>query len=207
MAPLYALFSYCDKLACHGGKGALVPAIVQGDDLAEASVYHRRMEIWDVYDAQRRLTGRTMVRDNPIPQGDYHLVVEIGIINLRGELLITKRHPAKSYYPLFWETSGGSALAGETSLQGALREVREEIGIELNPQKGFILASRKSKTAFFEQWIFEQEINLADTRLQDGEVCDIQYVNYHQLRKLQENNELIPYRDAYFDFLKRSLYV
>ena len=44
------------------------------------------MELWDVYDADRRLTGRTMVRGERFQPGDYHLVVHICIdyINEKG---------------------------------------------------------------------------------------------------------------------------
>ena len=37
-----------------------------------------------------------------------------------------------------WETTGGSALAGDDSLTAALRETKEELGIDLDPQKGVL---------------------------------------------------------------------
>ena len=45
-------------------------------------------ELWDVYDSQRCRTGRTHRRGDPLPPGEYHLVVHICIFNSRGELLI-----------------------------------------------------------------------------------------------------------------------
>lgn len=39
------------------------------------------MEIWDLYDKHRNLTGETMVRGEPVPQDRYHLVVHICIFN------------------------------------------------------------------------------------------------------------------------------
>lgn len=40
---------------------------------------------------------------------------------------------SEKQYPLYWECTGGSVFSGETSLQGAIREVKEELGILLTP--------------------------------------------------------------------------
>lgn len=95
-------------------------------------------EIWDIYDENRNLTGKTIKRAeyiNKIKENEYHLVVHIWIKNDNNEWLISKRTPNK-HFPLLWECTGGSALAGEESLTAALREVKEELGIKA--RAGFI---------------------------------------------------------------------
>ena len=90
------------------------------------------MELWDVYDIDRQHTGKVTERVNgkALPQGEYHLVVHIGIFNGKGELLIQQRQPWKAGYPNLWDVSAaGSALAGENSAQAAERELWEELGI------------------------------------------------------------------------------
>ncbi len=98
-------------------------------------------EIWDIYDENRNLTGKTIKRAeyiNKIKENEYHLVVHIWIKNDNNEWLISKRTPNK-HFPLLWECTGGSALAGEESLTAALREVKEELGITLDKSRaGFI---------------------------------------------------------------------
>ena len=89
-------------------------------------------EIWDLYDAERRRTGKTMMRGEPVPRGFYTLSVSVWLTNGRGEYLLSKRHPAKKF-PNLWECTGGGALAGEESLEAGVREVREELGIVLRP--------------------------------------------------------------------------
>ena len=37
-----------------------------------------------------------------------------------------------------WETTAGCAVAGEDSITAALREVREEVGLELDPADGVV---------------------------------------------------------------------
>ena len=92
-------------------------------------------ELWDVYDEDRNLTGRLHRRGDPLKKGDYHLVIHVWILNSRGEFLLTKRSPNKGFANL-WETTGGSALAGDDSLTAAIREVKEETGLRLDPGKG-----------------------------------------------------------------------
>ena len=90
------------------------------------------MEKWDLYNAKREKSGITVCRGEIIPKGLYHLSVSVWIVNQQGQYLLSQRHPKKQY-PLYWECTGGSVLSGETSLQGAIREVKEELGILLTP--------------------------------------------------------------------------
>ena len=39
------------------------------------------MEIWDLYNEKRELTGKTHIREQKVPQGFYHLVVHVWIKN------------------------------------------------------------------------------------------------------------------------------
>jgi ADP-ribose pyrophosphatase YjhB (NUDIX family) len=49
-------------------------------------------------------------------------------MNAEGEVLLTKQHQNKPH-PNLWECPDESVLAGEDSLEGAIREIKEEIGI------------------------------------------------------------------------------
>lgn len=99
------------------------------------------MELWDLYTADRELTGQTHIRGEKIPADRFHLVVHAWIVNQKGEYLISQRAASRPTLPLKWECVGGSVLAGETSLQGAIREVKEEVGIDLAPGSGRLLRS------------------------------------------------------------------
>lgn len=67
------------------------------------------MELWDVYDINRKKTGKTHLRSVPLPEGSYHLVVHAIIENERGEVLISKRHPTKPYGNL-WDVMEDRSL-------------------------------------------------------------------------------------------------
>ena len=74
------------------------------------------MEFWDIYDINKRPTGRTMKRNDwCLKDGEYHLTVLGVVARPDGTFLITKRVMTKAWAPGWWEVSGGAAQAGESS--------------------------------------------------------------------------------------------
>ena len=90
-------------------------------------------ELWDAVDREGRPLGFDLVRGESLPEGAYHLVVEIYAVTHDGRVLVTQRHPDKPW-GLHWEVTGGSVVKGESPLAGARRELREETGLALPPE-------------------------------------------------------------------------
>ena len=91
-------------------------------------------EIWDLYDRDGKKTGETYERHfgnfKNIPEGRYHLVVDLLVLHNDGTYLLTKRSECKDVYPGYWEASaGGSAISGEDPETAAKRELLEETGL------------------------------------------------------------------------------
>ncbi len=87
------------------------------------------IEMWDIYDADKRRTGRTMQRNDwCLKEGEYHLTVLGVVARPDGKFLITRRVMTKAWAPGWWEVPGGAARAGEDSLEAVLREIQEETG-------------------------------------------------------------------------------
>lgn len=171
---------------------------VQGWLNIQTSAY----ELWDVYDKNRNLTGRTHRRGEFLAKGDYHLVVDVWMRNSKGQFLLTKRSPNKGF-PNMWETTGGSALAGDDSLTAALREVWEETGLILNPEKGKVVLTYMGEDSIRDVWLFHQDFSLADVQLLEGETCDVCYADKAQILHMKETGVLVPYR--YIDDLMRGV--
>lgn len=148
-------------------------------------------ERWDVLDADRVPTGRTHRRGDPLPDRDYHLVVQVWLRNSRGEFLLTRRAPNKGY-PNLWEPTGGSALTGDDSRSAALRELREETGLTPAPAQGRLVRSFRRASDFLDVWLFDADFPLDDVVLQPGETTAAQYADAAQIRKMRELGELIP---------------
>ena len=102
------------------------------------------MEFWDIYDENKKPTGRTMKRNDwCLKDGEYHLTVLGVVARPDGTFLITKRVMTKAWAPGWWEVSGGAAQAGEESYEAVLREVKEETGLDARNAEGGYLFTYK----------------------------------------------------------------
>ncbi len=93
------------------------------------------MEILDIYDEHGNLTGRTAERSTFLSKGEYFLCAHVILENQDGLFLVQKRSDTKATRPGQWDITAGAVDAGETSLDGALREAKEEIGLTLPERK------------------------------------------------------------------------
>ena len=90
------------------------------------------MEIRDLYNENKELTGETIVKGEDVPKGRYYITVVVWIQNDNGEFLIQKRVQRKDGK---WATTGGHPVSGETSKQGIITEIKEELGIDTDINK------------------------------------------------------------------------
>lgn len=150
-------------------------------------------ELWDLYDENRRPLDRLHRRGDPLPEGAYHLVVQVWIRDGRGRFLISRRHPDKPF-GLYWECTGGSVTAGEDSRSGAMREVGEELGISLKPEQLTLMSVRRRDdySDFCDDWLARWDGELDQLRLQDSEVVDAKWANYDELCAMEERGEFVP---------------
>lgn len=96
-----------------------------------------KIEYWDIYDKNKKRTGRRMLRNDwCLADDEYHLTV-LGVVSRPdGKFLITKRVPTKAWAPGWWEVSGGAVQAGEEADDAVRREVLEETGLDVSNAKG-----------------------------------------------------------------------
>lgn len=158
-------------------------------------------EFWDIYDKDRNFTGRTVERGKPMAQDEYHIVVEAVIRNSKGEYLISKRAPNK-HFPNMWEFTGGSVLAGEGSLTGALREAKEELGVDLDKSTAVLfktgIRQYRSFPDFNDIWLFDFDCDINDIVLQEGETVDAMWAISTQIREMINNKQFVEYNELPF---------
>lgn len=151
------------------------------------------MEKWNSYRADGSLTDLVLYRDQPIPAGHYHLVVEAMIQHTDGDLLLVQRASTKASYANHWECSaGGSALFGEMAEQAIRREVLEETGLELSQLDLFDTFINEEHQCYFK--IFRARTNQDKTavQLQVEETRDYRWVKPADLADFMITNKLIP---------------
>ena len=134
------------------------------------------MELWDAYDRDGNMTGGTLIRDEAIPEGLYHLVCEALVRHADGSYLCMQRDPRKPAYPGCWEaTAGGSALKGEDALTCVRRELREETGLDCD---SFTLVARHvTPGTIYMDYVCTVDVDKASVLLQEGETVAYRWVS------------------------------
>lgn len=163
------------------------------------------MELWDLYNERRELTGRDHIRGEEIPQGFYHLVVHIWIRNSKGEYLMSQRSADRPTFPLMWECVGGSVTKGEDSLTGALRETQEEVGLTLPPEDGKLVYSVVGRVVngvrfsdILDVWLFEYDGPVSLEQATTQEVAQTAWMTKNQIKVLFDTSKLVQTLDYFF---------
>ena len=156
------------------------------------------MELVDKLNNKRQSLNKTAERQEKV-DGEYRQSVHTWIMNSKGEFLIQKRSPNKKNFPNMWSQTGGAVDAGETTLQAALRECKEELGISFDPANVEFMLSFKRKYDFVDVWLIKQDIDISDIILQEEEVSDVKWATESEIRELMKTGKLAKSIDLYFD--------
>ena len=147
------------------------------------------MEIIDIYDQDRKLTGRVHRRGTPWKSGEYGLVVCVWVHDGHGRLLLTRRAKGKSFAGT-WENSGGAAKAGEDSLTAIQRELYEETGICAEPEAFEFLDSNRDRFCFYDHYCLKWQGRVEDVVLQPGETDGVKWVTFAQVDGMIRRGEI-----------------
>lgn len=151
-------------------------------------------ELWDIYDIDRKITGRFHRRGDELKPGEYRLVVHVCIFNSNNQLLIQRRQSNKKIFPGMWDLSaGGSALAGENSRVAIMREAKEELGIDIDLNNKMPRFTINFDDGFDDYFMIKKDINIKDIIVQEEEVSEVKWVSKEELIKMKNEGLMIPY--------------
>ena len=158
------------------------------------------MELWDIYDSDKKRTGRTMKRNDwHLKDGEYHLTV-LGVIHRPdGRFLITRRVMTKAWAPGWWEVSGGAAQAGEDSFTAVCREVKEEVGLDVSHCEGGLVYTYHRENPgegdnyFVDVYRFELDFDESDVKIQTEEALGFKIVTLDEIKELAEQGVFLHY--------------
>ena len=160
------------------------------------------MEYLDLYDKNRVKTGEILARGSKMPKDRYRLVVRVIVFNNEGKMLIQQRASERNSYPNMWDFSvGGSVEAGETSSQGAERELLEELGLKFNVTDMLPSFSINFEQGFDDFYIINYDINAEDVVLQKEEVQAVKWATKEDIINMIRNGEFINFRESLVDLL------
>ncbi len=160
------------------------------------------MERWDVYDWDRKATGRTMARGSLPEEGAFHLVVHVCAFDTAGRMLIQRRHTAKPIWPGLWDlTAGGAALAGESGAQAAEREALEELGLRVSLKGLRPVLTVAFETGFDDFFLASANAEIGSLRLQAEEVLGARWASREEILRLAAAGDFVPYHRSFIGLL------
>lgn len=180
-------------------------------------------ELWQLYDNQgRALPGKGANKDTVFTKALLHAASHVWIwrkTNDQIEILVQKRAADKRTWPnLFDISAAGHIDLGESELDAAIRETREEIGYAPDVSKLEHIGVHRHNSATINTALIENEFrylylleitNETSFSLDDGEVDSILWkplpVMQYELSDSGLRNNYVPHGDAYFAMLFEAL--
>jgi len=155
-------------------------------------------ELIDIYDADRNRTGKTIPREGAfLKEGEYMLYVLAIVQDLQDRFLITQRSLDKHWAAGWWEVTGGGVLSGETSEQSVVREVREEVGLDVSTQPLEPVYAYKNvdlergDNYIVDIYRFRLDVTEDDVTLQDSEAIACKFATWDEICALANEGKFL----------------
>jgi isopentenyldiphosphate isomerase len=107
----------------------------------------------------------------------------------------------KEGWPDKWDiTVGGSAISGDSSVEAAEREVREELGYLLT-SKTSVPLTVNADSIFDDFYLIEREVDIESLSLQYEEVKEVKWATKDLIFSMLDSGEFIPYHKSFIQTL------
>lgn len=156
-------------------------------------------EYFDVLDEFGNKTGEIKLRKQVHKDGDWHKSVHIWIINNNGDILLQRRCPDKDSNPNMLDiSSAGHLSAGDDSLSGAIRELKEELDLDVKKEELQYIKTLKKSTRpkegfinneFKDIYILRTDKTIDELTYQKEEISEIFFVSYKEFKKMVINKQ------------------
>ena len=163
------------------------------------------MELLDVYANDGKPTGRVVVRGDKtvILSDNEHIAVGVIFIqNSKGEFLIQKTSKEKGGE---YTSTGGHVDSGETPIQSIKREVKEELGLNVDNDNiieiGYLLYDRPIRFMFY----LKKEVDIQTLKLQREEVENVEFMSVDKIKELIEQGLMLVSHAKIFDKVLKYL--
>lgn len=162
------------------------------------------MEIIDVLKPDGTPTGVKKPKPLVHRDGDWHRAVHIWIVGSDGRVVVQLRSHRKENNPNLWDVSAaGHISSGEDMREAAVREVREELGLEIGVaelrhvatlrEQSVINAGTYIDNEIHEIFVVRRDVDLRSLRLQEEEVDAVRLVTFDEFRSLAR----VPHPEEY----------
>ena len=173
------------------------------------------MEYLDIYDGNGAPLGIKKTKKEAHAEGLWHKAVHIWIINSKGEVLLQKRSPLVDNHPDKWDVSAaGHISAGEDERTSALREVGEEIGLDLSSADLIHIGTvtqQSSRPGYINNeinpvYVVKMDLDTNEMQRQEEEVSEVRFVPYKEFdRMVQQKDQSLVHHPEEFEILFKYL--
>lgn len=154
------------------------------------------MTMWDLYDCNFKKTNKIYQEANSdnIPDGLYHLTVNLWIINSKNEILMLKK--ALNFdlrYPGYWTSINGNVLAGDDSYNTIKSTVLKKIGIKLATDEKIIKLGENLRDPYhyiYETFVICKDLNLESLTIDEKYYSKVKWIKNDELRDMINNGEI-----------------
>ena len=172
----------------------------RSDVLQYAALDGEPLELFDEIREDGSRTGVVKERGVVHEDGSLHPTVHTWIVRPNDksgyDLLLQKRSECKDSNPGCWDiSSAGHVEAGHGYLESAIRELKEELGIDALPEQLREVGTRRCgfESEFYGRrfrdnelsmiYIYEEPVNTAELTLQESEVSETAWMDYKECRR------------------------
>ena len=165
-------------------------------------------ELIDILDEDGNKTGRIETRTQVHEKGLWHRIIVVAIIDNNNQILMQQRSYTKDTNPGKWDISvAGHVSAGQTSVEAAIREVEEEVGIHICKENLQYVFTCKHESRPKENYIVKHihdfyvakvdKIDMEQITLQESEVESAKLVNREEFQYMVEHENMVKRDEIY----------
>lgn len=163
----------------------------------------------DIVDENNNLIGEQKMKSKAHRDGLWHRAAHIWVYNSKGEVLLQLRAKEKDLWPDMWDLSAaGHVRAGEEPIVSALREIQEEIGLNVKMEDLELYKVIAEKVIFKEMvnnefhyvYLLKYDGNTSGLKAQEEELQKMGFISIEDIEKgLRENPEkYCPHESPYW---------
>lgn len=166
-------------------------------------------EYFDILNEDGSNKGIIKTRSEVHKKGFWHKAVHIWIVNENGDILLQRRSPDKDSDPNMLDIScAGHLTSGDDSITGALRELKEELNLDVKPRElKYITTLKRSPkhsdgfvdNEFDDLYILRTKKRINELQMQVEEISELFYVSYKKFKEMvnKRQKDLVMYDDEY----------
>lgn len=170
-------------------------------------------ELIDVLNEDGTKTGKVVTRKEVHEKGLWHRIVVIAIIDKEGHLLMQQRSKYVKTNSEKWDISAaGHVSAGQTSREAAIREIKEEVGLEIKQEELTYITTYSEPTRkqgdiidnqFFDFYIvIKPKIEMESIHIQESEVENVKLCDLEEVKEKLEKNIVVKRDIVYKEILQ-----